>query len=78
MISKTTGTDDFVLDWDQSNIIENTLKINDNNNLKEFQILNIRNNFNFNFKKSKLKRDLADTEKRKLAQCDLFEEEGIS
>ena len=43
MISKTTGTDYYIHDWDWSNSIENTLKIKDDNNLKEYQILNIRN-----------------------------------
>ena len=42
--------------WEWSNCIENTLKINYNNNLKEFQVLNIRNNLYFIFFKSKIQR----------------------
>ena len=61
MISKTIGTDYYIHDWDWSNSIENTLKIKDNNHLKEFQILNFRNNLYSNLKKSKSKRDLTDT-----------------
>ena len=64
MISKTTGTDCNIYDWDWSNSIENTLKIKDSNNLKVLQILNIKNNLYFNLKKSKLKRDLTDTDKK--------------
>ena len=78
MYSKATGSDYCINDWDWFNCIENKLKIKDNNNLKEFQILNIRNNLYFNLKKSKLKRDLTDTEKKILAQCDLCKEEGSS
>ena len=64
MISKAAGTDYYIEIWDWSNSIENTLKIKDNNNLKEFQILNIRNNLYFALKKSKLKRYLTDTVKK--------------
>ena len=76
MFSKAIGTDYYIDDWDWSNSIENTLKIKDNNNSKDFQILNIRNNWYFNLKKSQLKRDLTDTDNKKLAQWDLCEEEG--
>ena len=50
----------------------------DDNNLKEFQILNIKHNLYFNLKKSKLKRDITDKEKKKLVQCNLCVEEGSS
>ena len=46
--------------------------------MKEFQILNLRNNLYFNLKMSKLKRDCTDTEKKALAQCDSCKEEGSS
>ena len=47
MIFKTTCTNYYIDDWDWYHSIENTLKIKDDNNLKEFQILNIKNNLCF-------------------------------
>ena len=55
IVYKASGTDYYIDDWDWSNSIENTLKIKDNNNLKQFQILNIRNTFYFNLKKIAIK-----------------------
>ena len=62
MISSTLSTEYYINDRDWSSSIENTLKIRNNNPLKELQILNIRNNSYFNLKKSKFSRDINDTE----------------
>ena len=74
-ISSTLGTDYYINNLDWSSGIENALKIRDNNRLKEFQILNIRNYLYFNLKKFKLSRDISDIEReKKLAQCYFCEE----
>ena len=52
MISRVSGTD-FQLDqnkWQQ--IMDSTMKIKNNNNLKEFSIINLRINLFFNLKKA--------------------------
>ena len=74
LITNATKSDYPINNLDWSRNIENTLKIKKNNNLKE--ILNLRNNLYFNLKKSKMRKEITDTEKIKLAQCDGCDEEG--
>ena len=57
MISKTIGSDYCINDGKWSECIENTLKIKDNKNLKEFKILDLRNNLYFNLKVNKIQGD---------------------
>ena len=64
ILTNDSRSDYYITDSEWSHIIENMLKIKDHNNLKEFQILNVRNNLYFNLKKSKMKKKVTDMERK--------------
>lgn len=76
MITKDTGIDYFIKQEKWSKIVKSTMKIRDDNNLKEFQILNLRNNLFFNLR-SKITKDITE-ERNELAKCSYCEQKGSS
>ena len=76
MNSKDTKTDVILENEEWTQIIESTMKIKNNNNIKEFSILNLRNNLYFNLKKAKIMRDITEEERTVLERCSYCDQPG--
>ena len=64
------------VEWSQT--IDSTMKIRDNNNLKEFSIPNLRNNLFFNLGRAKNAKDITEEERNVLERCSYCNQKGSS